>query len=117
MTQRRRPKRALAPGESRVINARGGSRKWTKWTAEFCAQPQNRICWLRFPGCTVRATTIDHYHPRRFRPDLAEVRSNWRPACLSCNRKRRHTPPHLIEKLRAELESRAQPARALGFFR
>jgi 5-methylcytosine-specific restriction endonuclease McrA len=110
--RRRRPTRR---NESKLITSRGGSRRWSKITAEFCAV--NPVCWLRFPGCTVRATTIDHYHPRKYRPDLAEVPSNFRPACGYCNRARGTTPPWRIDKLRAELEAKARPARALGFFR
>jgi hypothetical protein len=103
-----------------MLTSAGGTREWRVTTATFVSQPGNQLCWLRFPKCTLRATTIDHYWPRKFRPDLADVPGNWRPACLSCNRTRRHTPPHLIPQLRAKLEAqmgRARPSKALGFFR
>lgn len=98
-----------------MLNSDGGSRKWTKTTAEFVAR--NPVCWLRFPRCTIRATTIDHYHARKHRPDLADKPFNWRPACRYCNHARGATPPHLIEALRAKLEAAARKPRALGFFR
>lgn len=109
MTRRRR-------GGTTLINANGGSRAWTKATAQFTA---GKVCWLRFPKCTIRATTIDHYYPRKYRPDLADEPSLWKPACLYCNRARRHTPPHLIPALRAKLEAEAgkRPSKtALRFF-
>ena len=107
------------PGGSTLINARGGSREWTKTIAKYIRTPGNQYCWLRFPGiCKIRSETIDHYHPRKFRPDLADNPSNWRPACVPCNRARRHTPPHLIEKLRQEMAAKVarRKPKALGFF-
>lgn len=45
-----------------------------------------RACWLRMPGCTGWADTVDHVIPVNIggRNTLA----NLRPACGSCNRKR-----------------------------
>lgn len=106
------------PGGSTLINARGGSREWTKTISTYIRQPGNQYCWLRLPGCRIRSETIDHYHPRKFRPDLADVPGNWRPACVPCNRARRHTPPHLIDQLRQQMIAKAQRTKpkALSFF-
>jgi 5-methylcytosine-specific restriction endonuclease McrA len=101
-----------------MLNAAGGTRAWSKTVREYVAV--NRVCWLQLPGvCTMRATTIDHYHTRKHRPDLADVPFNWRPACRPCNLKRGDTPPHLIPALRARCAARAGRRRrssALGFF-
>ena len=45
-------------------------------------------CWLRLPGCSYRATTKDHVVPL----DLGgtDDLDNLRPACRSCNSKRRN---------------------------
>jgi hypothetical protein len=105
-----------------MISARGGSREWTRVTKQFCA---GKTCWLRFPRCTIAATSIDHYWPQYYRPDLADDPGNWRPACNYCNRARRHTLPQLIPRLRAKLEAEAlrrrvrvvRTSNALGFFK
>lgn len=101
-----------------MISARGGSHRWTQTTRQYVAVHQ--VCWLRFPRCTIRATSIDHYIPQKYRPDLAEDPNNFRPACLYCQRARRATPPHLIPALRVKLEAAAtrqqRSRRALGFF-
>ena len=102
-----------------MISSRGGSRRWSRTVKEFTAV--NPVCWLRFPRCTIRSQTIDHYYPQKTHPHLAEVPSNYRPACLYCNRARRATQPHEIDKLRDQLRSefmeRGKPPKALGFFR
>lgn len=66
----------------------GGGRREREWTAAVLAAYGTR-CWLGLPGCTVVATTGDHVIPRSVRPDLKFVVANGRPACLSCNRRRR----------------------------
>lgn len=115
-TSRRRSHQSPAVYGSRLINSRGGSRKWSEIVKDFVARYQ--VCWIRFPKCTIRATTIDHYHPMKTHPHLTDIPSNWRPACQYCNRARRATPVHKLPELRARLEAeyRGQP-KALGFFR
>lgn len=116
MTRPRRPRRPVKrlPGESTIINRRGGSRQWTKITEDFCKR--NRICWLRLPGCTVRAVSIDHFYPRKTHPHLALVPSNWRPACKWCNEHRNATPHFKLPELRARMEKQMRPPGALAFF-
>lgn len=102
-----------------ILSAAGGSREWTRIVEEYVAV--HRICWLRFPRCTIRSQTIDHYWPMKYRPDLVADPRNHRPACHYCNRARRHTLPQNIPKLRAKLEARARIAKsrtstALDFF-
>lgn len=78
------------------------------------------MCWLRLPGCTTRATGIDHYRPVKTHPQLEWVMSNWMPACHHCNTARRDTPVEDLPRLRAKMERdpkyRKGPPRALGFF-
>lgn len=103
-----------------MLTDAGGTRAWSRTVGQFTAV--NTVCWLRFPRCTIRAVTIDHYWPRKLRPDLVNEPSNYRPACLYCNRARRATPPHQIPRLRAKLEREARKRpktggrKALGFF-
>jgi hypothetical protein len=102
---------------SKIISARGGSRRWTMIVKQVVAEEP--VCWLHFPRCTIRSQTADHYWPQKYRPDLATVRSNLRGACNYCNRARRHTLPQHIPRLRAQLEAKAvrrRPSNALGFF-
>ncbi|OZG62681.1 HNH endonuclease [Bifidobacterium lemurum] len=40
-------------------------------------------CWLRFPGCDIRADTLDHIYPDRL--DGSDMPRNLRPACRHCN--------------------------------
>jgi 5-methylcytosine-specific restriction endonuclease McrA len=44
------------------------------------------VCRLELPGCTGRATEVDHVVPRKF--GGTEALSNLRAACRSCNRRR-----------------------------
>jgi hypothetical protein len=66
------------------------------------------ICWLRLPGCTIRATTADHIIPVSIRPDLALVRSNCRGACHSCNSLRRDVPIAQLRGLRGQPMTREE---------
>jgi hypothetical protein len=100
----------------RRVKARpGGTRKWATTSKNFA---KGKTCWLRLPGCTIRATGIDHYYPVSSHPWLEEVENNWRPACRHCNSARRHTPvqdlPALHQKMERSGKYRNPPA--LGFF-
>ena len=112
---RRRPRVTLQPHESRVISRRGGSRQWSRMVAEVVKQQP--VCWLRLPGCTMRATTADHYFPRKTHPQFGEEMWNLRGACRWCNEHRKDTPPHRIGQLRTQMAkeqaARLRPARAL----
>jgi 5-methylcytosine-specific restriction endonuclease McrA len=63
-------------------------------------------CWLRLPGCTIRATVADHIIPVSTNPALALVRSNCRGACRSCNTLRGSTPITQLAGLRARVDPR-----------
>lgn len=64
----------------------GDPRTTTRWrklrTQVLSNQPE---CQLRLAGCTIVATTVDHIHPLRLRPDLAYEVSNLQAACHHCN--------------------------------
>jgi hypothetical protein len=55
---------------SKIISARGGSRRWTMIVKQVVAEEP--VCWLRFPRCTIRSQTADHYWPQKYRPDFAD---------------------------------------------
>lgn len=117
MTPPRRPaRRLLAPKQKK----RGGTRAWDKMSKQVAKEEPR--CWLRLPGCTIRSTGADHYHPVSTHPGLEFVRSNLRGACHHCNTARRDTPVHELPALRAKMElvaarkAKATP-RALGFFK
>ncbi len=46
------------------------------------------VCWLQLPGCTMRATTKDHVIA--VEQGGTDAMENLRPACSSCNSKRRN---------------------------
>lgn len=111
--QARRP--MVGTAESKLINSRGGSRRWSK-IAKDVARKQP-ICWLQLPGyCRGRSETADHFWPRSTHPHLAETASNLRGACIPCNRRRRDIHPHRIEELRRQCaaETRQKPVTRLG---
>lgn len=64
------------------------------------------VCYLRLPGCTYHATTVDHVIPVDLRPDLCLERTNLRGACAPCNHRKRHklleellpTPPTSVDE-------------------
>lgn len=92
----------------------GGSRAESALSKQVAREEP--VCWLRFPGCTIRSTGADHYHPVKTHPHLRLVRSNLRGACHHCNVTRGAVPPHLIEQFRAQLIAKYRPPKALGFF-
>ena len=57
------------------------------------------VCWLdgepidyAAPAFTPDAFELDHFHPVKTHPELAEVWENFRPAHHACNRRRSKTP-------------------------
>jgi len=76
-----------------------GGRRAQAWTAAVLAR-YGTVCHLRSAGCTYRATTGDHLVPRSVRPDLQYVVENGRPACASCNFRRKAkalAPRHVVD--------------------
>jgi 5-methylcytosine-specific restriction endonuclease McrA len=97
----------------------GGTRKWAKMSKE--AAEREPICWLRLPGCTIRSTGGDHFHPVKTHPHLEFEPRNHRGACHHCNTARGATPVHELPILRAKMERMSKyrprkPPGALGFF-
>lgn len=97
----------------------GGSRAWAKLSKQIAKEQP--VCWLRLPGCTIRSTGADHYHPVKTHPHLEYAPGNLRGACRHCNLARRETPVHDLPKLRLKMERdpkyRLVPVpRALRFF-
>lgn len=69
---------------SPVIRSGAGSQRLTREVLDFYG-PR---CWLQLPGCTGLATTKDHVIPVDH--GGTDALENLRPACLSCNSKRRN---------------------------
>ncbi|MDM3932422.1 HNH endonuclease [Mycobacterium intracellulare subsp. chimaera] len=67
----------MKPGDPR------GTQAWKRLRKEVLAS--NQYCQIQLPGCTVKATCVDHIKPVDLYPDLALVRSNCRASCLYCN--------------------------------
>lgn len=113
MTAMKRPVRRRPT--ARVKARPGGTRQQAKDGKAFA---KGKTCWLRLPGCTIRATGIDHFYPVKTHPWLENSESNWKPACRHCNCARRETPVHEIEALRAKMErsGKYRVPKALGFF-
>lgn len=67
----------MKPGDPR------GTQAWKRLRKDVLAS--NKYCQINLPGCTVKATCVDHIKPVDLYPELALVRSNARPSCLYCN--------------------------------
>lgn len=76
------------PGKSRipgaVVRAGAASQRLTREVLEF----YGARCWLQLPGCTGLATTKDHVIPVDH--GGTDAIENLRPACSTCNSKRRN---------------------------
>lgn len=68
-----------------------GGRRAQAWSAAVLAR-YGTVCHLRGPRCTYVATTGDHIIPRSVRLDLQYDVDNGRPACASCNFRRKANP-------------------------
>jgi len=69
-----------------TASQRGYTYRWSKCSKHFLSMPENQICKLHLPGCTLLAECVDHiipvngpYDPNFWKPD------NWQSSCLSCN--------------------------------
>ena len=91
------------------MGGRGSSWKWEQIRAEVLRG--NPPCWLRLPGCTGTADTVDHVYPWRDNPALRFELSNCRPACGHCNEARGNTPVPDLAALRARMAGNGQTRR------
>lgn len=67
----------MKPGDPR------GTQAWKRLRKDVLAR--NKYCQINLPGCTGKATCVDHIKPVDLYPELALARSNVRPSCLYCN--------------------------------
>ena len=59
------------------------SPEYRAFVAKFLSQPENKICNIQAPGCTWKATTINHLK-RRFKD--TKMNSEFvEPCCANCN--------------------------------
>jgi 5-methylcytosine-specific restriction protein A len=66
--------------------SKGYGYKWQKYRERFFHNPDNQICKLHLPGCTIIATEIDHVRaPSGPQDPLFWMASNHQPACRHCN--------------------------------
>lgn len=66
---------------------------WAK-TRRYVLQRDGYLCRLQYPGCTGRASHVDHVTPRRFGGSDTDL-ANLRASCPTCNMRRgdgRHPP-------------------------
>jgi 5-methylcytosine-specific restriction endonuclease McrA len=80
------------PCQSKVNRARGSSTargytsKWRRMSERI--RKARPLCEIRLPGCTFLATATDHIVP--LEDGGANTWANARPACTSCNNRRRY---------------------------
>lgn len=83
--------------------SRNHHRRWSgslwRWSRHWLAMHPH--CAIQGPGCTGKATTVDHIVPLSKGGPVADV-NNWRPACAHCNYSRQDstTDPPLSERWR-----------------
>jgi 5-methylcytosine-specific restriction endonuclease McrA len=99
-------RRAYVPPAARV-----NTRRWRALRDRVVRE--SPVCSLRYPGCTIVATTADHILPRSTHPELTYERRNLRSSCTKCNMRRGDGNPRRMSDIR---KSATQPARALKFF-
>ena len=66
------------------------ARLWTaQWerTRRLVLERDRHLCQLEHPGCTGKATHVDHVIPRRFGGSDTDL-GNLRASCASCNMRR-----------------------------
>jgi len=74
-----------------TANERGYNFRWQQYSKAFLRRPENQICKLHLPGCTIMAECVDHVVPMRG-PDDPRFwdRSNHQAACIHCNSVKGH---------------------------
>lgn len=82
-----------------TAHERGYGYRWQQYSKAFLRKPENQICKLHLPGCTILAQCVDHIDP----PDGPKdprfwAHSNHQPACIHCNSVKGH------RKLKGEFE-------------
>lgn len=69
-----------------TASERGYTSRWSKYSKWFLAQPDNQICKLHLPGCTMLAQCVDHIKAHNGERDpLFWDANNHQPACIHCN--------------------------------
>jgi len=64
---------------------------WSKYSKAFLRKPENQICKLHLPGCTIIARCVDHIKPPRNKHDpLFKDPKNHQAACIHCNSVKGH---------------------------
>ena len=67
-------------------NERGYTSRWNRYSKAFLKKPENQICKLQLPGCTMVAKCVDHIIPPKGANDpLFWDKSNHQGACIHCN--------------------------------
>ena len=70
---------------------RGYTSRWSKYSKWFLSQPNNQICKLHLPGCTIVAQCVDHIEPVNGAGDFKFWNTiNHQPACIHCNSVKGH---------------------------
>lgn len=69
-----------------TASQRGYTYRWSKYSKRFLSMPENQICKLHLPGCTLLAECVDHieavtgpYDPNFWNP------KNHQSSCTHCN--------------------------------
>jgi 5-methylcytosine-specific restriction endonuclease McrA len=94
-------------------NRNGGTRRSSALRRGLLAA--RPICELRLPGCTIRATQIDHVIPLSRWPGGRYVETNCRPSCWNCNNMRNRIAG--AKKILANSQPQPRkPSAALAFF-
>ncbi len=70
---------------------RGYDSRWRRYSKWFLRQPDNVLCKLQLPGCTVLAKCVDHIDPPNGSNDPRFWdRKNHQAACIHCNSVKGH---------------------------
>lgn len=65
---------------------RGYTYRWRKYSQAFLKRPENQICKLHLPGCTLIADCVDHIDPPSSPGDPRFWdKTNHEAACIHCN--------------------------------